>query len=143
MSCLFFPLAFHIHLYPCEQHRSGGGAPGYNASLSYSSSCVSATEFFDAEDLPLEKGPPPYQQDANEEESEVRTRSESSSEAGSLSSGEGSVSSEESELLGNELKLANDLDLGGKFFFVDVFFFCFNLKSFIYNLVHFHCGFLH
>lgn len=99
--------------YRSEQHRSG---PGYNPSLSYSSSCVSATEFFDAEDLPSEKGPPPYQ-DANEEESEVRTRSESSSEAGSLSSGEGSVSSEESELLGNELKLANDLDLGGKFFF--------------------------
>lgn len=102
-------LTFISH--PYEQHRNG---PGYNASLSYSSSCVSATEFFDAEDLPSEKGPSPYQPDANEEESEVRTRSESSSEAGSLSSGEGSVSSEESELLGNELKLANDLDFGGE-----------------------------
>lgn len=103
--------AFQSNVY--EQHRSGG--PGYNASLSYSSSCVSATEFFDAEDLPSDKGPPPYRQDVNEEESEVRTRSESSSEAGSLSSGEGSVSSEESELLGNELKLTNDLEIGSKF----------------------------
>lgn len=86
---------------------------GYNASLSYSSSCVSATEFFDAEDLPSEKAPTLYQSEINEEESEVRTRSESSSEAGSLSSGEGSVSSEESELLGTELNPPDDLDIGG------------------------------
>ncbi|RZC40508.1 PH 8 domain containing protein [Asbolus verrucosus] len=86
----------------------------YNASLSYSSSCVSATEFFDAEDLPTEK-PILDIEDAEiqEEESEVRTRSESSSEAGSLSSGEGSISSESE--LGTELNpVNNSLDNAGR-----------------------------
>ncbi|XP_018566852.1 oxysterol-binding protein-related protein 3 isoform X1 [Anoplophora glabripennis] len=80
----------------------------HNVSLSYSSSCVSATEFFDAEDLPVDK-PPDYNERA-EEESEVRTRSESSSEAGSLSSGEGSISSESE--LGAELNPVNSLEVG-------------------------------
>ncbi|KAL1502225.1 hypothetical protein ABEB36_007398 [Hypothenemus hampei] len=73
-----------------------------NSSLSYSSSCVSATEFYDAEDLPGEKTPI-YQRgdDEKDEESEVRTRSESSSEGDSFSSGEGSISSESD--IGNEL----------------------------------------
>ncbi|KAJ8926088.1 hypothetical protein NQ315_009945 [Exocentrus adspersus] len=84
------------------QHRA------YNASLSYSSSCVSATEFFDAEDLPADK--PAEYNERGEEESEVRTRSESSSEAGSLSSGEGSISSESE--LGAELNPVNSLDMG-------------------------------
>ncbi|KAJ8962778.1 hypothetical protein NQ318_001177 [Aromia moschata] len=82
----------------------------YNASLSYSSSCVSATEFFDAEDLPTEKLSGYRDQERGEEESEVRTRSESSSEAGSLSSGEGSISSESE--LGAELIPANSLEVG-------------------------------
>ncbi|XP_068895073.1 oxysterol-binding protein-related protein 6-like isoform X4 [Tenebrio molitor] len=88
-----------------ENHRP------YNASLSYSSSCVSATEFFDAEDLPTEKADI-EDAEVQEEESEVRTRSESSSEAGSLSSGEGSISSESE--LGTELNtINNSLDLTG------------------------------
>ncbi|XP_066249015.1 oxysterol-binding protein-related protein 3-like [Euwallacea similis] len=74
----------------------------YSSSLSYSSSCVSATEFFDAEDLATDKTAI-YQSadDEKDEESEVRTRSESSSEADSFSSGEGSISSESD--LGTEL----------------------------------------
>ncbi|XP_050297078.1 oxysterol-binding protein-related protein 3-like isoform X2 [Anthonomus grandis grandis] len=84
----------------------------YNTSLSYSSSCVSATEFFDAEDMANDKifrktgG-----EDEKDEESEVRTRSESSSEADSFSSGEGSISSESE--LGTELhNPPNNLDTG-------------------------------
>uniref|UniRef100_A0AAR5Q6X2 Oxysterol-binding protein n=1 Tax=Dendroctonus ponderosae TaxID=77166 RepID=A0AAR5Q6X2_DENPD len=73
-----------------------------NSSLSYSSSYVSATDFFDAEDLTADKTAI-FQRgdDEKDEESEVRTRSESSSEADSFSSGEGSVSSESE--LGTEL----------------------------------------
>lgn len=100
------------------EHLSEHNRP-YNTSLSYSSSCVSATEFFDAEDLPSEKqsvnspgAVVQFQQDheIQEEESEVRTRSESSSEAGSLSSGEGSISSESE--LGVELSPVNILNSG-------------------------------
>ncbi|XP_044744658.1 oxysterol-binding protein-related protein 3-like isoform X1 [Coccinella septempunctata] len=93
-------------------HVSEGNRPHKN-SLSYSSSCVSATEFFDAEDLPNEKPKSDGGADVDgdlevqEEESEVRTRSESSSEAGSLSSGEGSISSESD--IGQELMPANNL----------------------------------
>lgn len=80
----------------------------YTASLSYSSSCVSATEFFDAEELPPDQKPSKY---PHGDEAEVRTRSESSSEGGSLSSeGEGSISSEESEL-GGELDTENCVDI--------------------------------
>lgn len=68
-----------------ETHRP------FNTSLSYSSSCVSASEFFDAEEIP----------DGEEEDEEVEQLeeirgggSETSSEAGSLSDSEGSVSSE-------------------------------------------------
>ncbi|XP_063237836.1 oxysterol-binding protein-related protein 6-like isoform X2 [Bacillus rossius redtenbacheri] len=58
-----------------------------HASLSYSSSCLSASEFFDAEEYQdLERG--------NAREG----HSETSSEAGSLTSEEGSVSSENSEV---------------------------------------------
>ena len=57
-----------------------------HASLSYSSSCVSASEFFDAEEYQLH-------QDAQG----GRDGSDTSSEAGSLTSEEGSVSSENSE----------------------------------------------
>ncbi|CAG9837283.1 unnamed protein product [Diabrotica balteata] len=86
-----------------QNHRN------YTASLSYSSSCVSATEFFDAEELPPDQKPSKYPH--GEEESEVRTRSETSSEGGSLSSeGEGSISSEESEL-GVELDTENCIDI--------------------------------
>ncbi|XP_049820925.1 oxysterol-binding protein-related protein 3-like isoform X2 [Aethina tumida] len=129
-----------------ENHRP------YNASLSYSSSCVSATEFFDAEDLPAEKnsaadksgtnaasapqsarrqqqqrldyggdsqdqaatpiGGIGGEKEVQDEESEVRTRSESSSEAGSLSSGEGSISSESE--LGAELMPPSNLEFGNQ-----------------------------
>ncbi|CAH0551457.1 unnamed protein product [Brassicogethes aeneus] len=116
-----------------NQHRA------YNASLSYSSSCVSATEFFDAEDLPTDKGTvggggagnggsngegslrggrryhrhrSGEKEKQGDEESEVRTRSESSSEAGSLSSGEGSISSESE--LGAELIPASNLEFGNQ-----------------------------
>lgn len=76
---------------------------------------MSATEFFDAEDLPTEKADI-EDAEVQEEESEVRTRSESSSEAGSLSSGEGSISSESE--LGTELNtINNSLDLTGRFVF--------------------------
>ncbi|CAH1977664.1 unnamed protein product [Acanthoscelides obtectus] len=115
-----------------ENHRAAGGTGTGTytaASLSYSSSCVSATEFFDAEDLPAnEKKHRPrhnhkraeptddeggYRPNA-EEESEVRTRSESSSEAGSLSSEaeleEGSISSESE--LGAELANSERAELG-------------------------------
>ncbi|XP_066156879.1 oxysterol-binding protein-related protein 3-like [Euwallacea fornicatus] len=84
----------------------------YSSSLSYSSSCVSATEFFDAEDLATDKTAI-YQSadDEKDEESEVRTRSESSSEADSFSSGEGSISSESD--LGTELhRPVSSLDTG-------------------------------
>ncbi|KAI4466634.1 oxysterol-binding protein-related [Holotrichia oblita] len=71
----------------------------FNNSLSYSSSCMSCSEFFDAEDLAGERHalPPDIgdENHAEDVEAEVRTRgSDSSSEAGSLSSGEGSISSE-------------------------------------------------
>lgn len=86
----------------------------YKHSLSYSSSCVSATEFFDAEDLPNEKADmDECDQENQEEESEVRTRSESSSEAGSLSSGEGSISSNESEIGTELLPTSNSLEIAG------------------------------
>mgnify|MGYP005986924133 FL=1 len=75
---------------------------------------MSATEFFDAEDLPTEKPTLDIEDpEIQEEESEVRTRSESSSEAGSLSSGEGSISSESE--LGTELNTVNNsLDSAGR-----------------------------
>lgn len=73
---------------------------------------MSATEFFDAEDLNSERTLDVEDVEVQEEESEVRTRSESSSEAGSLSSGEGSISSESE--LGTELHPVNNpLDLVG------------------------------
>ncbi|KAK9892005.1 hypothetical protein WA026_018193 [Henosepilachna vigintioctopunctata] len=92
------------------EHISEGTRP-YKNSLSYSSSCVSATEFFDAEDLPNDKIKSDVvdfdgELEVQEEESEVRTRSESSSEAGSLSSGEGSISSESD--IGQELMPSNN-----------------------------------
>ncbi|CAH1101995.1 unnamed protein product [Psylliodes chrysocephalus] len=87
-----------------QNHRA------YAASLSYSSSCVSATEFFDAEELVPDQKSTKY--GLGEEESEVRTRSESSSEGGSLTSeGEGSISSEESELGVLELDTENCSDV--------------------------------
>jgi hypothetical protein len=58
-----------------------------HTSLSYSSSCVSASEFFDAEEYQL-----------HQERQEGRDGSDTSSEAGSLTSEEGSVSSENSEV---------------------------------------------
>ncbi|XP_068082780.1 oxysterol-binding protein-related protein 6 isoform X2 [Anabrus simplex] len=71
------------------------------ASLSYSSSCVSASEFFDAEEYQMQI--------------EVQGRdgaSDTSSEAGSLTSEEGSVSSENSEV-GTEYTPAQSMAGGG------------------------------
>ncbi|KAG5894685.1 hypothetical protein JTB14_034733 [Gonioctena quinquepunctata] len=90
------------------EHLSENQQRANNASLSYSSSCISATEFFDAEDLPSDKVTKYADHEGGEEESEVRTRSESSSEAGSLSSGEGSISSESD--LGTEMNTANSIE---------------------------------
>ncbi|CAG9764968.1 unnamed protein product [Ceutorhynchus assimilis] len=84
----------------CMDHVTEKGQL-YNSSLSYSSSCVSATEFFDAEDLSDKTATLQRGDDEKDEESEVRTRSESSSEGDSFSSGEGSISSESE--LGAEL----------------------------------------
>lgn len=83
---------------------------------------MSATEFFDAEDLPTEKTILDIEDpEIQEEESEVRTRSESSSEAGSLSSGEGSISSESE--IGAELNIVNNsLDLAGRSMICEGFF---------------------
>lgn len=78
--------------------------------MSYSSSC--ASEFFDAEELPVDKQ---NQYKTTEEETlhleeidpDIRTHaSDSSSEAGSLSSGEGSLSSESE--LGAEFTSVNN-----------------------------------
>lgn len=72
---------------------------------------MSCSEFFDAEDLAGERNAiPPDIGDENhveDLEAEVRTRgSDSSSEAGSLSSGEGSISSESD--LGADYNQANN-----------------------------------
>ncbi|KAK9732415.1 Oxysterol-binding protein [Popillia japonica] len=78
----------------------------FNNSLSYSSSCMSCSEFFDAEDLAGERNAIPFFLSGSAN-SEVRTRgSDSSSEAGSLSSGEGSISSESD--LGADYNQANN-----------------------------------
>mgnify|MGYP000389088161 CR=1 FL=1 len=58
-----------------------------HTSLSYSSSCVSASEFFDAEEYQL-----------HHDGQGGRDGSDTSSEAGSLTSEEGSISSENSEI---------------------------------------------
>lgn len=60
--------------------------------MSYSSSCVSASEFFDAEELP--GGRSQGGGEMGDVEDERVRGSDTSSEAGSLSSEEGSVSSE-------------------------------------------------
>ncbi|KAJ9585564.1 hypothetical protein L9F63_002640, partial [Diploptera punctata] len=68
-----------------------------HTSLSYSSSCVSASEFFDAEEYEL-----------HHDGQGGRDGSDTSSEAGSLTSEEGSVSSENSEI-GTEYTPAQSL----------------------------------
>lgn len=78
--------------------------------MSYSSSC--ASEFFDAEDLPVDKhNQNEIAEDDNTQiediDPDIRTHgSDSSSEAGSLSSGEGSLSSESE--LGAEFTVVNN-----------------------------------
>ncbi|XP_068624997.1 oxysterol-binding protein-related protein 6-like [Battus philenor] len=67
----------------------------FQQSLSYSSSCVSASEFFDAEEHEGDLKPPQII-DANEA-GVIELDGDSSSEAGSLSSEEGSASSDNSE----------------------------------------------
>ncbi|XP_049834429.1 oxysterol-binding protein-related protein 3-like isoform X1 [Schistocerca gregaria] len=70
-----------------------------HASLSYSSSCVSASEFFDAEEYQIQDGG-------------GGRESDTSSEAGSITSEEGSVSSENSEV-GTEYTPAQSVAPGG------------------------------
>lgn len=83
--------------------------------MSYSSSC--ASEFFDAEELPVDKhGHYQVVEEENlqieEIDPEIRTHaSDSSSEAGSLSSGEGSLSSESE--LGAEFTVVSNF-VGGE-----------------------------
>ncbi|XP_022913092.1 oxysterol-binding protein-related protein 6-like [Onthophagus taurus] len=88
----------------------------FNNSLSYSSSCMSGSEFFDAEDLAYDKHIIETGDEIQVEdlEAEIRTRgSDSSSEAGSLTSGEGSISSGSD--LGHEFNQANNLsEIEGK-----------------------------
>ncbi|CAH2056880.1 unnamed protein product, partial [Iphiclides podalirius] len=72
---------------PSEQNRQ------FQRSLSYSSSCVSASEFFDAE----EHEEKPAEILGADEAGVIELDGDSSSEAGSLSSEEGSASSDNSE----------------------------------------------
>lgn len=77
---------------------------------------MSGSEFFDAEDLPGDKAMNEVFDDNHVEdiEAEIRTRgSDTSSEAGSLSSGEGSISSE-SDLGGDFSQVNNLSELEGK-----------------------------
>lgn len=76
----------------------------FNTSLSYSSSCVSASEFFDAEDLPGAKSQAGGDLRVQGDDERVRG-SDTSSEAGSLTSEEGSVSSESD--LGHDFNTVN------------------------------------
>lgn len=86
--------------------------------MSYSSSC--ASEFFDAEELPVDKqNQYKISEDVTlqleEIDPDIRTHgSDSSSEAGSLSSGEGSLSSE-SELGTDFTSPNNFISTEGKF----------------------------
>lgn len=84
--------------------------------MSYSSSCISASEFFDAEEhhdnsvatTPADErkeeigGRVQHPEADNELDAEPGALSDTSSEAGSLTSEEGSVSSENSELATEE-----------------------------------------
>lgn len=93
-----------------------------HTSLSYSSSCISASEFFDAEEhhdssaatTPAEEkredrgGRGQRQEADNELDAEPGALSDTSSEAGSLTSEEGSVSSENSELATEEFNAAEN-----------------------------------
>ena len=89
--------------------------------MSYSSSCISASEFFDAEEHHESSHASPSQEknvdvaggvarsDAeNELDAEAGALSDSSSEAGSLTSEEGSASSENSELATEEFNAAEN-----------------------------------
>ncbi|XP_047035182.1 oxysterol-binding protein-related protein 6-like isoform X1 [Helicoverpa zea] len=67
----------------------------FQQSLSYSSSCVSASEFFDAEEHELDLKPAEII--AADESGVIELEGDSSSEAGSLSSEEGSASSDNSD----------------------------------------------
>lgn len=80
----------------------------FNTSLSYSSSCVSASEFFDAEDLPGGKSQAGGDLQGDGEDERARG-SDTSSEAGSLTSEEGSVSSESD--LGTDYNVVNSSKL--------------------------------
>lgn len=92
---------------------------------------MSCSEFFDAEDLG-EKDADENQ--AEDLEAEIRTRgSDSSSEAGSLSSGEGSISSESD--LGADYNQTNSLsEIEGRRFFINTPILCalLNINILIY-----------
>ncbi|KAL4708914.1 hypothetical protein ACJJTC_014942, partial [Scirpophaga incertulas] len=74
----------------------------FQQSLSYSSSCVSASEFFDAEEHEIALKPEVIDAD---EAGVIELDGDSSSEAGSLSSEEGSASSDNSEAATEQVTL--------------------------------------
>ncbi|XP_063897422.1 oxysterol-binding protein-related protein 3 isoform X4 [Helicoverpa armigera] len=78
----------------CIHHEQVNNRP-FQQSLSYSSSCVSASEFFDAEEHELDLKPAEII--AADESGVIELEGDSSSEAGSLSSEEGSASSDNSD----------------------------------------------
>jgi len=84
--------------------------------LSYSSSCLSASEFFDAEEHHDSRESPtdeatglPFEE-AADGDGDAGQLSDTSSEAGSLSSEEGSVSSENSEIATEEFNAVDNCE---------------------------------
>ncbi|XP_035452296.2 uncharacterized protein LOC118277553 isoform X4 [Spodoptera frugiperda] len=75
----------------------------FQQSLSYSSSCVSASEFFDAEEHDSDHKPAEII--AADESGVIELEGDSSSEAGSLSSEEGSASSDNSDVSAEQVTL--------------------------------------
>ncbi|CAH0597117.1 unnamed protein product [Chrysodeixis includens] len=75
----------------------------FQQSLSYSSSCVSASEFFDAEEHEIDLKPAEII--AADESGVIELEGDSSSEAGSLSSEEGSASSDNSDVSAEQVTL--------------------------------------
>lgn len=83
----------------------------FQQSLSYSSSCVSASEFFDAEEH--DEDLKPTEIIAGDEAGVIELDGDSSSEAGSLSSEEGSASSDNSDVSAEQVTLRGGRETGG------------------------------
>ncbi|GBP81694.1 Oxysterol-binding protein-related protein 6 [Eumeta japonica] len=78
-------------------HSDAQASRQFQQSLSYSSSCVSASEFFDAEENDDDDDLKPTQILATDEAGVIELDGDSTSEAGSLTSEEGSASSDNSD----------------------------------------------